>query len=91
MVRVKPVLKKRERCAEITDLIAAYLTGELDAATKRAFENHMARCPDCVSFLNTYKKTLHSIHSIEHETIPDAMLKRVESFLNKKVKGRRGR
>jgi anti-sigma factor RsiW len=37
--------------------IADYLSSELDAAERSAFEDHLNACSDCAAFLQTYKKT----------------------------------
>lgn len=45
-------------CKDATDLILDYLSRELDSETTAEFEEHLSKCPDCVAFLNTYKKTI---------------------------------
>jgi len=47
-----------ETCAAETQLIGDYLSDDLDAANRLAFENHLSACPECVVFLSTYKKTI---------------------------------
>ncbi len=46
-------------CKEITDLMLDYVMGQLDPKAASAFEKHLRLCPDCHSFLNTYKKTVY--------------------------------
>ena len=45
------------------ELIADYLAGRLDPTVLAAFEKHLAHCPDCAAFLNTYKKTIEATKS----------------------------
>ncbi|MER3445955.1 MAG: hypothetical protein C4291_03580 [Candidatus Dadabacteria bacterium] len=33
-----------------------YIKGKMDPRATQAFEEHLSLCPDCVAFLNTYKK-----------------------------------
>ena len=73
-------------CDDITDLILDYLTEALPPGTALEFEEHMRMCPDCVAFLNTYKKTVQVTRSLRYEDIPPAMEKRVRQFLAQKVK-----
>ncbi len=47
-----------ETCAAETKLIGDYLSNDLDAANRQAFENHLRACPECAAFLATYKKTI---------------------------------
>lgn len=79
-------------CQEITELVLDYITGELDSKTVSAFEEHLRLCRDCVAFLKTYKKTVHTTRSLQYEDIPPKMQKRVRRFLREKTKVvRRGR
>jgi anti-sigma factor RsiW len=45
-------------CKAETKLIGDYLSDDLDAANRQAFENHLRACPQCAAFLATYKKTI---------------------------------
>lgn len=79
-------------CREVTDLLLDYMTGELDPETVSAFDDHLRLCPDCVAFLNTYKKTVQVTRSLRYESIPTELEGRVRRFLRDRTqKGRRGR
>lgn len=82
--RARP--KEADTCQQVADFIMDYLTGELHPDTASQFEEHMSICPDCVSFLNTYKKTVEITRSLQCEDIPGEMEKRVRQFLEKKIK-----
>jgi anti-sigma factor RsiW len=45
-------------CAQAVALLADYISGEIKAADRLAFESHQQKCPDCVAFLRTYRKTI---------------------------------
>lgn len=45
-------------CKAEVQLIADYLTANLDPKLQRSFEKHLSDCSDCSAFLQTYKKTL---------------------------------
>jgi len=79
--------KKVDTCKQVTALILDYLIGDLDPKTKRLFEEHLMICPDCVAFLNTYKKTIQSTRFLQYEDIPSEMKSRVQKFLREKFKG----
>ena len=49
---------KVDSCKKLTDLIFNDLTDRLSPRVRREFERHLRVCPDCVSFLNTYKNRL---------------------------------
>ncbi|HEY7220596.1 MAG TPA: zf-HC2 domain-containing protein [Candidatus Binatia bacterium] len=73
-------------CNEMTALVLGYLTGTLSANVKRDFEHHLTICPDCVSFLNTYKKTVAATQSVEPSDIPAPVRDSILSFLRKRIR-----
>ncbi len=52
------ILKTGITCRDATDLLLDFITGELNPEINTEFEKHLGVCPDCVAFLNTYKKTI---------------------------------
>jgi anti-sigma factor RsiW len=52
------ILKTVTTCRDATDLLLDFINGELNPETNIEFEKHLGVCPDCVAFLNTYKKTI---------------------------------
>ena len=44
-------------------LIGDYLASRLSSRVLNAFEKHLEDCPDCASFLRTYKKTIEVTHA----------------------------
>jgi anti-sigma factor RsiW len=52
--------KARElNCREFVEFIGAYLESRLTADERQRFEHHLSICPDCVSYLDTYRTTIH--------------------------------
>ena len=47
-------------CKEEVTLIGDYLASSLSTRVAAAFETHMQACPDCVAFLQTYKRTIEA-------------------------------
>ena len=45
-------------CREFADFIADYLSNELAADTRAAFDHHLARCPNCKTYLAGYEETV---------------------------------
>jgi len=79
------VLTKRT-CKEITALILGYLNDALDPSVKRDFKRHLRNCPDCVNFLNTYKKTTFLTRSIRPEEIPPNVRENILDFLRRRAR-----
>ncbi len=45
-------------CREFTEFLHEYLFGNLPAEERAEFERHLAECPWCVAYLDSYKKTI---------------------------------
>jgi len=73
-------------CKELTKLISDYVTDQLEPSLKREFEQHLSTCPDCVNFLNSYKKTAALTGALEPTTLPAKLRNNVMEFLRKKMR-----
>ena len=45
-------------CRELSEFLMAYLSGDLANGKRRAFEEHLGECEDCVAYLESYKATV---------------------------------
>ena len=45
-------------CREFTEFLHEYLFGNLPAEERAAFDKHLAECPWCVAYLDSYQKTM---------------------------------
>jgi len=45
-------------CRDFVEVIMAWLDGELEAGIRDRFDAHLAVCPDCVNYLESYKTTV---------------------------------
>ncbi len=50
--------RRRMNCREFTEFLHEYLFGNLPAAERAEFEKHLAECPWCVAYLDSYRKTI---------------------------------
>lgn len=75
-------------CKEISDLILGYLNDTLSRTVKRDFVRHLRICPDCVNFLNTYKKTAATAASLRPEAIPAKVRDNILEFLRSRIRKR---
>ena len=69
----------------MTDLVLDYVNDRLNADVKREFKQHLRICPDCVNFLNTYKKTVSVTRSLDPAAIPQSVRKNILEFLRRRV------
>jgi hypothetical protein len=73
-------------CKQMTDLVRDYLTDSLDDSIKRDFVQHLSICPDCVSFLNTYRKTVALTNTVDSNDIPDTVRQNILTFLRQRMR-----
>ena len=45
-------------CREFVEFLMIYLSGELSESELAGFEEHLAACPNCVAYLESYKETI---------------------------------
>ena len=45
-------------CREFTEFVQEYLLGNLPAQERAEFDKHLAECPWCVAYLDSYQKTI---------------------------------
>ncbi|MCK6486698.1 MAG: zf-HC2 domain-containing protein [Phycisphaerae bacterium] len=45
-------------CREVFDFLVDYVSGELPPHVRAEFERHLAVCPPCVAYLNSYRDTI---------------------------------
>jgi anti-sigma factor RsiW len=51
-------------CQEIVELVTAYLEGELDESTTRTFEDHLATCPGCETYVEQFRVTIAKLGEV---------------------------
>lgn len=73
-------------CKEITTLIQGYLNDTLSPSVKRDFKRHLRICPDCVSFLKTYKKTMAASRSLRPAEMPANVRDNILDFLRSRIR-----
>ena len=45
-------------CREVAEFLMRYVNGELSPTERAEFERHLAICAACVSYLDSYRKTI---------------------------------
>ena len=46
-------------CEQALSLLFDYLDRQLEPSRQRDFERHLVACPSCLSYLKTYRETIH--------------------------------
>ena len=75
-------------CKECTQFLDDYLDSNLDPETARRLEEHLAECPPCVHFLNTYRSCSEMSQNLRDRPveIPVKMAEKIKDFLKKEMK-----
>jgi anti-sigma factor RsiW len=71
-------------CREFTEFLHEYLFGELPDLERAEFEKHLAECPWCVRYLDSYRKTIRLAKSASEEEPPptDAPEELIQAILS---------
>jgi len=68
-------------CREAIDVLADYLEGALTDTHLAELEVHLADCPPCQAYLNTYRQTRSLTARTERVEMPPEMRRRLGEFL----------
>jgi anti-sigma factor RsiW len=73
-------------CSQLVDYCMDYLSGSLPTEDRQSFDNHLAHCPDCVNFFQTYKKTPEVSREALSLEMPERVRSEVRSFLRERYR-----
>jgi anti-sigma factor RsiW len=77
-------------CREFTEFLHEYLFGNLPADERAEFEKHLAECPWCVAYLDSYRKTMQLEQAAFAEDAPppaDAPEELIQAILRARSRG----
>ena len=86
LVSAAAVAEIRGQCCNVVRLLADYLERQLPAAIQRELEQHLQRCPRCVSQLHTYKSTVSLLRSLKDEELPPELRLTLKAFIDAKCR-----
>jgi len=65
-------------CRELVELVTDYLEGALSADQRTRFEEHLATCAWCVTYLDQMRQTRRALGALAEDSVPiearDALL-----------------
>jgi anti-sigma factor RsiW len=74
-------LARELSCAQIVELVTAYLEGALEADERERFEEHLVFCDGCDRYLEQMRLTIEVTGRIEPGELPPALEERLlEAF-----------
>jgi predicted anti-sigma-YlaC factor YlaD len=75
--------KNELSCQEVVELVTDYLEKALLPETQSQFEEHVAKCPGCDTFLEQVQQTIIMLRKLsEQETFPETKQDLLEVFRN---------
>ena len=71
-------------CREVVNFLMEYKSGKLPIAVRTALEAHLAACPPCVAYLNSYEEAVklgkaaasHPDHCVP-DTVPEELVQAI--------------
>jgi anti-sigma factor RsiW len=78
-------------CREFTEFLDDFLFGTLPTEARAVFEEHLAECPWCVAYLDSYRKTIQleraALPSSENAPLPaDVPEELIQAILNARAR-----
>lgn len=59
----------RMSCEQFVELVTEYLEDAMDAHTRQRFEEHLAICPGCVTYLDQIRETVREAGRLQPEDL----------------------
>ena len=57
-------------CKELVEIITEYIEGTLPPQERQRFEEHLANCPGCQTYLEEMRQTIRAVGRLSEEAIP---------------------
>ena len=70
-------------CSTVLRLLVDYIEERLSDATRTSLEEHLARCPACVAYVNTYRSTVSILKSLTEQDLPPELRLSLHAYLDK--------
>jgi len=59
----------RLSCKELVELVTEYLEGTLSPTDRARFEEHLAVCPGCVTYVEQMRQTIALLGRLDEESV----------------------
>jgi anti-sigma factor RsiW len=69
-------------CPRIVSLLSDYIDGRLPADVRSDLEQHLSGCPDCTTFVGTFRSTVTLLQSLNEDDLPEELRLRLKAFLD---------
>lgn len=69
-------------CPRIVALLSDYLDGRLPDEVRRDLDRHLGGCPECATFVETFRSTVALLQSLTEDDLPADLQVRLKAFLD---------
>ena len=76
------------RCRDVGQLLYEYVEERLEPPVSQQLEQHLADCPGCLAFINTYRQTMRLSSDLRYRDIPLELQQKLRSFIRTKLSSR---
>jgi anti-sigma factor (TIGR02949 family) len=76
-------MSQHNRCHDVVGLLADFVEGHLPADVHARLEQHLAKCPRCITQVKTYRSTVSLLRSIDENDLPPELRTTLRSFLHR--------
>jgi anti-sigma factor RsiW len=75
----------REQCLQLADRLSEYLDGELPDALRDAVVDHFRDCANCVTFIESLRRTRNLGQFLPEVALSEAVLKRLSQIASRRL------
>lgn len=69
-------------CQDVVENCSDYVDGELAAAQVGELQGHLNDCPDCDTFVSTFRATVMTLRDLPRKPAPSELAGRIQSAIN---------
>jgi hypothetical protein len=73
----------RRHCQNVVALLADFIERQLPADVHSELEQHLARCPRCITQLKTYQSTVSLLRSVTEDDLPAELRCTLKAFIDR--------
>jgi anti-sigma factor RsiW len=66
-------------CRDLAEVLIDYIAGELPPEEAECIREHLASCPPCICYIETYQLTIKLTRGLPHVAPPAALLDRLRA------------
>jgi len=72
-------------CRQCAEALSDFLEGTLSAADRELFEKHLAKCPSCVTYMETYRLTIKLTMCLVCRPLPQHVERRLRESVAREM------